>query len=476
MARPRTPRKRTLYERQTVVDIEHTGHGIVKPEGKVIFVEDALPGEVVDVVVTRSRRNHAFGMVERHHLRSPQRVEPFCSHFGVCGGCRWQYLSYARQLEYKHSFVRSIMLRIGGLDDLEVLPILGCRQDRFYRNKLDFSFTDARWLSREEIAGGGDNLERRGAGFHVRGRFDRILDIDTCHLQPEPSNAIRRAVRDFTIAADHSYYNSRSHCGWLRSLVVRTSSEGQVMVTVVFGSAANEAQRERLFDMIESTFPSVVSINYIVNTTLNDSLAAHRVHRARGTDFVVERCGDLRLRIHPRSFYQTNPLQAERLYGLVEEWAALNGTQTVWDLYCGIGSIALFLARRAGLVWGVETVAEAIDNARENALGNGIGNVVFCVADVKDALCTPPPEALPSGADAPDLLVLDPPRAGLHPAVVKSILQLAAPRIIYVSCNPTTQARDVQMMSGDYRAVRCRPVDMFPHTHHIESVIELQLR
>ncbi len=471
MGRPSKPRKRTTYVQQTVVDIEHQGYGVVKPEGTVLFVEDALPGEVIDVLVTRKKRGHGFGVVEQYHERSTVRVEPFCSHFGTCGGCRWQYLPYEKQLEYKEYFVRTIMERIGRVDDMEFLPILGCEADRRYRNKLDYSFTDSRWLTAEEIAEGGENLERRGVGFHVRGRFDRILDVETCYLQPEPSNEIRCAIRDATIERDLSYYNPHRHDGWLRSLVIRTSTNGEVMVTVVFGNDDHRDVRAGIFDLIESRFPEVVSINYIINTTLNDSLAAHPVHLARGRDYIVERCGDLNLRIHPRSFYQTNARQAERLYAVVAEWAALTGGETVWDLYCGIGSIALFLARSAGRVWGVETVSEAIDNAWENARENGITNVHFSTGDVKDAFASPPVEA-----GTPDLLVVDPPRSGLHPDVVTAVVALGVPRIIYVSCNPATQARDVQMLAERYRVVRCRPVDMFPQTHHIESVTELRLR
>ncbi len=476
MAKPRRPRKRQTYRQQPVIDIEYTGHGVIKPEGKTVFVEDALPGEVVDVLVTRSKRSHAFGVVDHYHQRSLQRVQPFCSHFGLCGGCRWQYLRYAQQLEYKQYFVQSIMQRIGKLEELEFQPILGCDSERYYRNKLDYSFTESRWLSSDEIASGGENLERRGVGFHVRGRFDRVLDIETCYLQPEPSNQIRRAVRDFSIAAGYSFYNPHSHSGWLRSLVIRTNADAEAMVTVVFGSDQGAGERQRLFDMIAEQFPRVVSINYIINTTLNDSLFAHEVHHARGAEFLVERCGDLQLRIHPRSFYQTNGRQAEALYALVAEWAALSGSETVWDLYCGIGSIALYLARSAGWVWGVESVDEAIDNAIENARLNGIENVLFSSADVRDALAAPAPAALPDASRVPDLVVLDPPRAGLHPAVVNAIVKLGAPRIIYVSCNPATQARDLQMMEQRYTAVRCRPVDMFPQTHHIESVVELRLR
>lgn len=464
----RTPR---VFEQQTVVDLEHQGHGVIKPEGQVIFVEDALPGEVVDVQVIRRKRNHAYAAVTNYHRRAPERVEPFCSHFGLCGGCRWQFLPYAQQLQYKERFVGEIMRRIGGLQDLPFEPILGCEADRFYRNKLDYSFTDSRWLTREEIDHGEDAIERRGVGFHVRGRFDRVLDVDTCYLQPEPSNQIRRAIRDYTIERDYRYYNPHSHEGWLRSLVVRTGTSGSVMVTVVFGNDDNPRQRETLFDMIESTFPAVVSINYVINATVNDALAPHEVHHTRGRDHIIEQCDHLRLRIHPRSFYQTNARQAERLYRLVAEWARLDGSQVVWDLYCGIGSIALYLASRARRVWGVESVAEAVANAVENAQLNGIENVAFSAGDVKDALRAPPAEA-----GHPDLLVVDPPRAGLHPSVVQAIVHASVPRIIYVSCNPATQARDLQLMTERYRAVRCRPVDMFPHTQHIESVVELTLR
>lgn len=452
------------------MDLEHQGYGVIKPEGAVLFVEDALPGEVVDVQVIKRKRNHAYGVVTHYHSRAAERVEPFCGHFGLCGGCRWQFLPYASQLRYKERFVGEIMRRIGGQQELPLEPILGCETDRFYRNKLDYSFTDSRWLTSEEIEHGGDSIERRGVGFHVRGRFDRVLDIDTCYLQPEPSNEIRRAVRDYTIARGYSYYNPHSHEGWLRSLVVRTATSGAVMLIVALGNDGDPVRREELFDMIESKFPMVVSINYVINDTVNDALAPHEVHHARGQDHIIEQCEHLRLRIHPRSFFQTNARQAERLYALVAQWAGLDGSQVVWDLYSGIGSIALFLASRSRFVWGVEAVAEAVDNAVENARFNAIENVAFSAGDVKDAMLSPPAEAC-----IPDLLVVDPPRAGLHPSVVQAIVRAAVPRIIYVSCNPATQARDLQLMSERYRVIRCRPVDMFPHTHHIESVVEMRL-
>lgn len=461
-------KKRKAYEAVEITDIEYKGHGIARPEGMVLFVEDALPGEVVDAQVTRKKRDHAFARPLAYRTLSEKRVEPFCSHFGTCGGCRWQYLEYADQLAYKQYFVEQILARIGKFRDLELRPIVGCESDRYYRNKLEFSFVDGRWLTEQEIASGADAGDRRALGLHVRGRFDRVIDIETCYLQPDPSNGIRRAVRDFTMEAGYSYYNPRTHEGFLRSLMIRTSLSGEVLVMLVC-AYEDAPTRERLLDFIAERFPQVTSLDYMINGTQNDAIAPHPVHHYRGRGYINEICGPNSLKIHPKSFYQTNPAQAVRLYDVVAEFAALGGTETVYDLYCGIGSIGLYLAGSAGRVVGIDNVAEAIENARENAVYNGYENCSFETGNIRDLLT----EEFAARHPAPDLVVLDPPRAGLHPEVIEALLELRPPHIVYVSCNPATQARDLQMLDTAYRITAVQPVDMFPQTYHIENVVDM---
>ena len=464
-------KKKPLYEALRIEDIEYKGHGIARPEGKVLFVEDALPGELVDAQVSRKKRDHAFARVTVYHELSEKRTTPFCDHFGICGGCRWQYLGYQDQLAYKQYFVEQVLERIGKFRDLPVREIIGCESDRFYRNKLDFSFAATRWLTDSEIAEGTDIDDRRALGFHVRGRFDRVTDIETCHLQPDPSNEIRRAVRDFTLSAGYSYYDPVSHEGYLRSLIVRTSLSGEVMVIVVF-AADEPASREHILEFILEGFPELTSLEYIINETKNDSIGSHLVHNYHGRGYIHEQCGSNRLKIHPKSFYQTNPKQAERLYEVVREFAGLTGTETVYDLYCGIGSIALYLAGEAGRVIGIDNVEEAVENARENAVYNGHENSEFFLGEVREVL----DRDFVATHHAPDLVVLDPPRAGLHPEVVETLQKLRPEHIVYVSCNPATQARDLQLLNSSYRVGDVQPVDMFPQTYHIENVVDLHLR
>jgi len=454
----------------TIDDLEYEGRGVGRADGKVIFVEDALPGEVVDVRVTRNKRDHAFGIVTAFHTTSDKRVQPFCEHFQDCGGCRWQYLSYDDQLSFKHYFVSQIMRRIGKVDGLELEPILGCERDRFYRNKLEFSFTNNRWLSREEVDSGKDAGDRRGLGLHVRGRFDKIIDINTCHLQEDPSNEIRLAVRDFAREKEMAFYDPVTHSGFLRSLIIRTALTGETMIVPVF-AAEDTRLREEMLDFLAERF-APTSISYIINSTANDSVAALDVHEYTGRPYIEEACGHIRLMIHAKSFYQTNSYQAVRLYTLVREWAALSGSELVYDLYCGIGSIGLFLADGCREVVGIDNVEEAIVKARENAEHNNVTNTQFYTGEVE----TVATDSFFSRHGQPDLVILDPPRAGIHPSVIQTLLQQSPPRIIYVSCKPSTQARDVLALKERYDIVRARPVDMFPQTYHIENVIELRLR
>lgn len=463
-------KRRKEYRNVVIDDLEYQGYGVARPQGKVLFVEDTLPGEEVDVRIVRDKRDYAFATPTAFHRHSPERVEPFCRHFDGCGGCKWQYLPYPRQAEYKQYFVEQMLQRIGKIPEPTIDPIIACEQDRYYRNKLDYSFTESRWLSAEEVASG-EELDRRGLGFHVRRRFDRVLDIEHCWLQPEPSNRIRNALRDYAKDEGLPFFDPVKNEGFLRSLVIRTSLFEETMVMVVFATDTEEARR-RVMQFLEQRFPEIDSLAYMINTTKNDSTIPHPAHIWSGKDHIREKMGERVLRIHPKSFYQTNPAQALRLYEVVREMAGLTGTERVYDLYCGIGSIGLYLADRAQAVIGIDTVPEAIENAIENAAANGAGNCSFRTGDVKDLLDAD----FIAEHGPPDVVIIDPPRAGMHPRVVKTLLEVRPPHIVYVSCNPATQARDLQELTTAYEITRIQPVDMFPQTFHIENVIDLTRR
>jgi 23S rRNA (uracil1939-C5)-methyltransferase len=462
---------RKLEEGVEIVDLEYQGYGVAKPGGKVLFVEESLPGEIVDVRITKNKRSHAFGRPVNYHKRSPKRIEPFCEHFDLCGGCKWQYLSYSDQLSYKQYFVTEIMERLAGISDPPVNPILGCESDRRYRNKLEYSFSNARWLTAEEVSEGADVADRRAVGFHVQGRFDRVVDVETCHLQPEPSNEIRNALRDFAKEQGLDFFDHHSNTGLLRTLIIRTTTYGETMVVVVFGRD-EPPLRERVLRFLAERFPKLGGIHYINNERQNDSVVGLPAHRYSGSAYIRERCGELELRIGPQSFYQTNSLQAERLYQVVAEWGTFTERDTVMDLYCGIGSIGLFLAPLVHRVIGIESVQDAVEDARNNAAANGIGNAEFMQGEVERVLANEVPEQY----GRPDIVVLDPPRAGVHPQVLDAIAELRPRQILYVSCKPSTQARDLERLASRYEVLRMQPVDMFPQTYHIENVADLRLR
>ena len=474
-------KKQRSYTEQTIEDIEDGGHGIIKPEGRVVFVEGVLPGEVVDVAITRKKRSHSFAKVTAWHTRSDDRREPFCSHFADCGGCTWQYLPYEGQLRYKERFVADLLHQIGGIEEPAPLPIIGCEEDTYYRNRLDFSFAPVRWITQSEVDAGKTIEDRRALGFHVKGRFDRVLEIEHCYLQADPSNDIRTAAREIALAGDYSFHDPVEHTGLLRNLVVRTTELGGVMVILVIGEDRHDLAVAFL-SALKERVPSITSGCYIINTTLNDDMSPHPAFRAFGDETITERCGHLEFVIHPKSFYQTNSRQAEKLYGLVREWIRAGGKETLLDLYCGIGSIGLFVADLVGSVVGIESIPEAVDRAVENSRLNKIGNARFYAGDVRELLATAGGEIL--GAQhasgpiipKPDIVILDPPRAGLHPKVLETLLSLAPRQIIYVSCKPSTQARDLTVLTEQYRIERIQPVDMFPQTFHIENVVDLKLR
>jgi len=459
--------RKRVFTNLEIESLEPGGHGVAKPDGNVVFVEGTLPGERVAATETRKGRTHAFAKVDAWHVTSPDRRDPFCVHFDDCGGCTWQYLPYGAQVHHKQQFVADLLSRLGGIDTSLMLPIIRCETDREYRNKLDFSFAPVRWITQAEIANGTAVTDRRALGFHVKGRFDRVLDIDRCHLQREPSNRIRNMARTISKEEGWSYHDPRAHTGLLRSLIVRTNETGGVMVIVSMFEDRPEIAA-RLLAKLAREVPEISSAFYLVNSTQNDDISPHPAIHVLGEQVLVERCGHLRFAIHPKSFFQTNTRQAERLYGLVREWIDASASDTVLDLYCGIGSIGLYIADLVGNVMGVESVPEAIENAKENARLNGIHNSTFVAGDVRTVV--------QSTGLKPDVVILDPPRAGLHPEALRQVMDLAPRQIIYVSCKPATQARDLAVLARDFRVERIRPVDMFPQTFHVENVVDLRRR
>lgn len=472
-------KKETILENLTVQSVAAEGKCIAHtPEGQVVFIEYAVPGDVVDVRVTVKKKNYLEGRIVRLVEPSPDRLEPFCEHFGVCGGCRWQLLPYRMQLEAKQRQVFDQLSRIGHLELPEISPIIPSDKTEFYRNKLEFTASDKRWiLPGETIAetpaeafGNIPADRRQGLGFHVGKFFDKVLDIHKCYLQRDPSNDIRLFIREYAVGHSIPFYNIRENRGIFRNMFVRTTDDGQVMLIVCF--AADFDGREAMLDAVAQRFPQITSLYYVINDKLNDSIADRECILYRGEEAIYETMEGLRFRIGPKSFYQTNNAQALKLYRTAREFASLTGTETVYDLYTGTGTIAQFVSSRAAKVIGVEYVPEAIEDAKTNAAGNGITNCSFFAGDMKDILT---PEFIAEHG-RPDVIITDPPRAGMHPDVIKTIMQAAPQRIVYVSCNPASQARDLQALSGMYRITDVQPVDMFPHTQHVENVCRLTLR
>lgn len=441
-------------------------------EGRVVFVDRGpVPGDVADVLVLRKRKGLFRGKALDYHQYSEDRVEPFCEHFGVCGGCKWQHLSYEAQLRHKHQVVSDALLRIGKLDIGEFRPIMGSEQTTYYRNKMEFSFSNRRWLTAEELNNPEVDMEEDVLGFHPPGAFDKVVDITHCWLQPDPSNHIRNTARELAQEQNLPFYDARNHEGFLRNMMLRVTDTGDVLLLVAFGEDDPDRYRPFLHGLLERV-EGITSLYYCINTKVNDFLLDLPLHLYHGNGYVEDKLGEVRFRIGPKSFFQTNTRQARHLYDVVVEFANLQGTENVYDLYTGIGSIALYLAGQARQVVGIEEIEAAIADAQENARINEIDNAVFYAGDVKDMLTADFAER----HGKPDLLITDPPRAGMHPDVVKMLLQLAAPRIVYVSCNPATQARDLNMLAEKYQIAKVQPVDMFPHTHHIENVALLELK
>jgi len=462
-------KKLPLIEKIEITDVGARGKAITRIDNFVTFVSGGLPGDVVDLQITRRRKSYQEGKVVRFHKYSTQRTEPFCSHFGQCGGCRWQDLKYTEQLHYKQQEVTENLKRIGQLELPPAHPIRASANEKYYRNKLEFTFSNKRWLSAEEINSGDDFSDRNGLGFHVPGMFDKVIDLEECHLQPEFSNIIRQEIRDYARDQKLTFYDLRNGGGLLRTLIIRNTLRGEWMVLVVFFED-DEYKRNLLLEHLQAKFPEITSLMYCINQKANDSIFDQEILLFAGQDHIMEEMEDLQFKIGPKSFFQTNSVQALELYRKVREFAGLTGGEVVYDLYSGTGTIGLFLAGQAGKVVGIEYIDEAIQDARVNAGLNNIGNAVFFSGDIKDLLT----EEFVREQGRPDVLVTDPPRAGMHKDVVDVILAVSPARIVYVSCNPSTQARDLQLLAGQYKVLEIQPFDMFPQTYHVENIVLLE--
>ena len=459
-------RDKELLENVKIEAIAAEGKSLAHIDGKVLFVPFAVPGDIVDVQIKNKRKGFLEGYITRMVEPSPMRVEPFCSHYGLCGGCKWQSLPYSVQLENKQQQVTDQLTRIGHLTLPEISPIIGSQETQYYRNKLEFTFSNKRWIESINEAEGLSDQDKMGLGFHIAGKFDKVLDVEHCYLQSDPSNEIRLFVKEYTVKNGYSYFDLRSQTGLMRNMVIRTSTTGEVMVIVVF-AYEDEELCTYLLNAIEDKFPNITSLNYMINGKKNDSLTDVECYNYGGEEYIYEQMEELKFRIGPKSFYQTNSKQAYKLYTIVRDFAGLTGKEIVYDLYTGTGTIALFLARNASKVVGIEYVPEAIVDADTNATNNKIYNCTFFAGDMKDILSAQFIEQ----QGAPNVIVLDPPRAGIHPSVAKVIAQAAPEKIVYVSCNPATQARDIELIGEQYEITKVQPVDMFPHTHHLENVV-----
>ncbi|MCQ2251074.1 MAG: 23S rRNA (uracil(1939)-C(5))-methyltransferase RlmD [Bacteroidales bacterium] len=464
-------RKRTgqIYEDVLITNIAAEGKALAKIDDIVFFIKGAVPGDIVDIKVVKKKKNFREAVVTAFKEYSKDRAVPECEHFGVCGGCVWQTLPYQLQLKYKQQQVEDAFTHIAKVEIPELSPILGSDNQYFYRNKLEYTFANQRWLTDEEMDIPDEEKQLQGLGFHIPGRFDKVLDIRKCHLQADPSNAIRLEIKRFCIEQGFSFYDAREQVGFLRNIIIRTSSNGEIMLIVVFG-ADDKEKRDLLMSHMEKTFPEITSLMYFINTKCNDNCGDLEAQLFSGKDHIIEEMGDLKFKVQAKSFYQTNSHQAYRLYSVARDFAKLTGNEVVYDLYTGTGTIANFVARNASKVVGIEYVEEAIQDAKVNSKLNSISNTTFYAGDMKDVLS----DSFIAENGKPDVMIIDPPRAGMHPDVVATILRAAPERIVYVSCNPATQARDVQLLDAAYKVLKIQPVDMFPQTHHVENVILME--
>ncbi len=463
-----------LLEGVTITDIAAEGKALARVDDLVVFVPYVVPGDVVDLQVRRKKHHYAEAEAVKFHAYSPLRAKPFCRHYGVCGGCKWQVLPYEEQIRYKQKQVTDNLTRIGKIELPEISPILGADKTRYYRNKLEFTFSNKRWLTAEEVRQNVVYDQMDALGFHIPGAFDKVLDIEECYLQDDVSNRIRNSVRAYAVEHGYPFINLRTQEGMLRNLIVRTSTTGELMVILVCKIVTDEEEgrMRQLLQYVADSFPEITSLLYVVNNKCNDTITDLDVHTFKGNDCIYEQMEGLRFKVGPKSFYQTNSEQACRLYNVARGFAGLTGQELVYDLYTGTGTIANFVARQARQVVGIEYVPEAIEDARVNSEINGITNTLFFAGDMKDILT----RDFIDQYGRPDVIITDPPRAGMHPDVVQVMLAAAPRRIVYVSCNPATQARDLQLLDGQYRVTAVQPVDMFPHTHHVENVVRLDRR
>jgi len=473
----RNRNRKPLFTEVEVLDTAAEGKSLAKVDDKILFIPQTVPGDIVDVQVTKKRKSYMEGRVTKFHKYSEKRVEPFCDHFGVCGGCKWQFLSYEDQLANKHRTVKDALERIAKVDLPEITAILPSAETTFYRNKLEFTFSNKEWLTQEQIDSG-ENFENRNAlGFHVPGRFDKVLNVEKCWLQADPSNAIRLWVKDYALTNNITFFDLREQHGFLRNLTIRTTSTGEVMVIFSLHYEDQEL-RENLLNHFKKAFPEITSIMHVINEKRNDTIGDLEIQCFHGEDHIFEEMTaygieqKLKFKIGPKSFYQTNSAQAYELYKVAAEYANIQKEEVVYDLYTGTGTIANFVANQAKKVVGVEYVPEAIEDAKVNSSINQIDNTAFYAGDMKDIFN----EAFINENGQPDVIITDPPRAGMHQDVIDQLLKLEANRIVYVSCNPATQARDVQLLDEKYKVEKVQPVDMFPHTHHVENVVLLKLK
>ncbi len=461
-----------IFEKLEITDAGAKGKSIAKaPDGKVVFINNTVPGDIADIQTTKKKRSFYEGTAIKFHELSEKRVEPVCQHFGTCGGCKWQFMGYEHQLFYKQQEIENNLIRIGKIELPDVTPILGSKDIYFYRNKMEFSFSDSRWLTLDEINSGKEFDDKNALGFHIPGMWDKILDIKKCHLQADPSNDIRNFVKEFANKNELAFFNTREQTGLLRTLMIRTSSNGEIMVVVQFFKEEKE-KRELLMDHLAEKFPEITSLQYVVNSKGNDTIYDQEVICYNGRDHIFEEMEGLKFKINAKSFYQTNSEQAYELYKITRDFAQLTGNELVYDLYTGTGTIAQFIAKNAKKVIGIEAVPVAIEDARENAKRNNIENTEFHAGDMKKVFTT----GFIEKHGHPDVIITDPPRDGMHKDVIAQIIGILPQRIVYVSCNSATQARDLALLDEHYKVTRVQPVDMFPQTFHVQNVVCLEKR
>jgi len=472
----RKKKEAPLLENVLIEDYAAEGKSLARVNGKVIFVEGAVPGDVVDVQLQKNKADWGEGFVKKFHTYSPIRVKPFCTHFGVCGGCQWQMLPYEQQLVYKHKQVFDNLTRIAKIPLPVIPPILGAKETQGYRNKVEYTFATEKFIPFEEFkamkAAGLEPTKSIGAGgFHARGFFEKVVEIDTCYLQSEPTNEIRKTAVQFAIENEMPFYNIKQHQGWLRNMFIRNTTKGEWMVNIILGYDGGE-KREALLNLFLKKFPQITTLLYTINEKRNDSMQDLVPQVYFGTGYITEALENFDFKISPKSFFQTNSKQAESLYQVTRSFAELTGKEVVYDLYCGTGSIGIFCSKEAKKIIGVEVVADAIEDAKENARINNLAHTAFFAGDVIN-ICD---DAFFETHGKPDVIITDPPRAGMHDKLVKKLLEIQAPLIVYVSCNPATQARDLSLLGEKYTVTKIQPVDMFPQTHHVENIVRLKLR